>query len=249
VPVKFWPFAIAAGKHEDFDFVVLPDVIPDRSRDFWRVPVFRANEAADEIRIFETQIDGHKASCVYRTMAIEEQSEAVLDTAGRPVFKSVGFLTFDAIGNDGSRWLNTVMATEFECREVIERFVNHKSPPSPGWKPLISTVQPSEIKRQNPEVKRRHPEPGSRQTKLVPPVKEWRIPLLNRPTSRFVLICSLITSVLLNLVQLGYMTSVYFDKREIIGRLHSVSLQREKLSKQLEDLQKRDPNADANVPY
>jgi hypothetical protein len=50
--VKFWPFVIAVGKYEDYDFVVVPDVIGEKSRNFWRVPSFRANQAAEDILFF-----------------------------------------------------------------------------------------------------------------------------------------------------------------------------------------------------
>jgi hypothetical protein len=142
--VKIWPFVIAVGKYEDYDFVVVPDVISERSRNFWRVSAFRANQAAEEILSFDTRIDNRAATCIYRTTYVKDgRSDVVVDSAGRPIFKSVGFLTFDPVDGDKSRWSDAVQAMEAKYREVIDRFINFRATPTAEWRPAYSTLEGS----------------------------------------------------------------------------------------------------------
>jgi hypothetical protein len=213
--VKFWPFVIAVGKYEDFDFVVLPDAIPDRWRNFWRVSAFQANDPAEKIRVFEFDLDGRSAQCVYRTTLIEDESGVILDSAGRPILKSVGFLTFDALDGDESQWPSIISAIEAEYLEAIKRFVDYKSPPSLEWMSAVSTAR----------VTTPPPPP--------PPPAE----------NRFWLICLLIASLLLNLVQFGYMAKIYLRERHAAQQLRDLRHERDELFKQFEDLQKAAPDA------
>jgi hypothetical protein len=273
--VKFWPFVIAVGRYEDFSFVVIPELISRGSRNFWRVPAFRANQAADEIRILETLIDGSEARCVYRTTFIDDKSGPVLDSAGRPIFKSVGFLTFDAIGGNSSQWAKIISAIEAEYREAIGGFVGYRSPPSPEWTPALSTArldvspwppEPEPPERGPPEPKPSEPKPlGPEPLEPYPVRPERPEPLAGlQPQSRFVAFCHrsarwiaenrllvfslLIASLLLNLVQFGYTVKTYLRARHAIQQLQHLSHERDQLVRRLEDLQSAAPDDTQRVP-
>jgi hypothetical protein len=197
--VKFWPFVIAVGKYEDYDFVVVPDVISERSRNFWRVSAFRANQATEEILSFDTRIDNRAATCIYRTTYVKDgRSDVVVDSAGRPIFKSVGFLTFDPVDGDKSRWSGAVQAIEAKYREVIDRFVNFRATPTMEWKPACSTLEGAPPSHPYP------PRPLLPPTTLRDGLLQRILRFLGKALqNRVVLICLLAASIVFNLFQVA----------------------------------------------
>jgi hypothetical protein len=71
----------------------------------------------------------------------DSKSDVVVDSAGRPIFKSVGCLTFDPVDDDRSRWSDAVQAMEAKYRGVIDRFINFRATPTAEWKPACSTLE------------------------------------------------------------------------------------------------------------
>src|SRR4051794_29272275 len=93
---QYWPFLIAAGIYEDYDFVLAPEFIAKDSslRDIWRETQFQATQASDKLRTFS--VDHGAAGPIvfsYQTQRVVIDGKEVRDSSGRVNYQSFGIIT------------------------------------------------------------------------------------------------------------------------------------------------------------
>jgi hypothetical protein len=233
--MKIWPFAIAVGKYEDYDFVVRPDLFTDKTRNVWRQPEFGANRPSDGIRRFKAKLEaGRDIEFIYRTSKITTAIGDVLDSGKRPVFKSVGFIIQDQCSWSDTEIKVLLESFENEFRPIINEYIEYVSPPlwhpkiigPRAYPPLSPPPTPQQPPPQPPQ-----PKPPQLQPRQSPPHQAPRRqpPQLRPSPNPFVI--ALLVSLLLNL-------ALVWASYRLWSRSHTAQATTENFQQETGNLQK-----------
>jgi hypothetical protein len=132
--MKCWPFLIAGGRYEDYDFVMAPEFLANAvARDIWRKPEFHATQPSSDVRTFSADHpSGGKIFFCYRTQRVTGDGNELRDPSGRPIYQSFGLVSRES---DFDKVVAPLLPV---FRSATQRYLDYRAPPV--WAPQVTNA-------------------------------------------------------------------------------------------------------------